>query len=196
MENLESVPVTGPVTPQERDYAINALSTTREALHASVAGLSAEQLTYKPDPDRWSITECLEHIVLVEKGIFGAVRSGMNGPAEPDKRAEIKVSDVDVIKGVRSRSFRIQAPTPFVPTGRFGDAAGALAAFDEQRAAVIDYAQTVTDDLRTHYFMHLVMGRLDDYQALLLMASHGERHRKQIEEVKDSPDYPSTRIPQ
>jgi hypothetical protein len=194
MENLQSGPVTGPVSTQERDYAVNALSTTREALHAAVAGLSAEQLTYKPAPDRWSITECLEHIVLVEKGIFGAVRSGMSGPAEPDKRAEIRVSDVDVIKGVRSRSFKIQAPTPFVPTGRFGDAAGALAAFDEQRTAVIDYAQTVTEDLRTHYFMHLVMGRLDDYQALLLMASHGERHRKQIEEVKTSPDYPTTTV--
>ena len=194
MENLPANPVTGPVTDQERDYTINALSTTKEALHTSVAGLSVEQLTYKPGPDCWSITECLEHIVLVEKGIFGAVRSGMSGPAEPDKRTEIRVTDVDVIKGVRSRSFKIQAPAPFVPTGRFGDAAGALAAFDEQRAAVIDYVQTVTDDLRTHYFMHMVMGRLDDYQALLLIASHGERHRKQIDEVKTSPGYPLTNI--
>ena len=195
MENLQSSPVTGPVTEQERAYAIDALNVTRNALHDSLAGLSAEQLAYKPNADSWSIAECTEHIVLVEKGIFRAIQAGMNAPAEPDKRAEIRVSDVDVIKSVRSRNRRLPAPEPFVPTGRFGDTAGALAAFDAQRDSVIDYVNTVSGDLRTHYFTHFVMGRLDAYQAILLIASHGERHRKQIEEVKSSPDYPTTTLP-
>ena len=191
MENLPSAPVTGPVTEQERTYAIDSLTGTKAALHQSLAGLSDAQLTYKPSADRWSISECVEHIILVEKGIFGAIQKGMAYPANPEKRAEIKYSDVDVIKAVRSRAVTLPSPTPFLPTGHFESTHTALEAFDQQREAVITYVQTVTDDLRTHYFKHIALGWLDVYQALLLLAAHGERHRKQIEEVKNTPGFPS-----
>lgn len=191
MENLQPAPVTGPVTDQERAYAIDALTSTRVALRQSINGLTNAQLNYKPAPDRWSIAECVEHIALVERGIFGAIQKGMGYPANPEKRAEIKYSDVDVIKAVRSRSVTLPAPDPFLPTGRFGSTHAALDAFDQQRETAITYVQTVTDDLRTHYFRHIALGWLDSYQAILLLASHGERHRKQIEEVKASPGFPA-----
>lgn len=190
MQNLDSNPVVGPVTNQERVYAIDVLQSTQVALHQAVDGLSHAQLTYKSGLDRWSIAEIVEHIVLVETGIFGAIQKGMSYPANPDKRAEIKFSDVDVIKAVRSRAVTLPAPDPFVPTGRFDSISAALEAFDLQRAAAIGFTHNVADDLRTHYFRHIALGWLDCYQAILLLASHGERHRKQIEEVKADPGFP------
>ena len=194
MENLQSAPVTGPVTDQERAYAIDSLNVTKDALHQSLAGLSDAQLTYKPTADSWSVAECVEHIALVEKRILYAIQASMDAPTEPEKRAEIKVSDVDVIKAVRSRTTRLSAPDHTVPTGHFGDTATALAAFDAQRTAAISYVETVSGDLRTHYFTHFVLGQLDAYQAVLLMSAHCERHRKQIEAVKTNPDYPVTGV--
>jgi uncharacterized damage-inducible protein DinB len=175
---------TGPVSEAERVYAIDLLRHTQTALHEAVRNLSANQLTTKPALDRWSVLDCAEHIVLVERAIFGRIQAGMHEPADAVRRAEIRVSDVDVIKAIRTRSVQIPAPDPFVPTGRFADLAEALAAFDASREAAIAWTQTVTEDLRTHYFVHFRLGTLDSYQALLLLASHGERHRKQIEEVK------------
>jgi DinB superfamily len=191
MQPLPSMPVTGPVTETERTYAVELLRSTQTALHQAIAGLSDEQLGYKPVADRWSVAECAEHIVLVETGIFGRIRSGMDAPAEPERRAEIRIGDVDVIKAIRTRSVQVPAPAPFVPTGHFGNIVATMAAFDEQREAAITYAQTVTADLRTHYFVHFRLGTLDAYQALLLLASHGERHRKQIEEVKADAGFPA-----
>ncbi|GAB3642414.1 DinB family protein [Spirosoma arcticum] len=191
MENLQSAPVTGPVTDQERAYAIDALKATKDALHQSLAGLTNAQLSYKSGADRWSVAECVEHIALIERGIFAAIQKGMAYPANPEKRTEIKYSDVDVIKAVRSRSVTLPSPDPFVPTGRFNSVSAALDDFDQQRDAVISYVHTVTDDLRTHYFRHIALGWLDAYQAILLLASHGERHRKQIEEVKASSGFPA-----
>lgn len=190
MQNLQ--PTTDPtvVTDEQRAYAIDVLNTTRDSLRRSLAGLTDAQLAYRPSPDRWSIAECVEHIALVEAGIFGGIQKGMSYPANPDKRADIRVSDVDVIKAVRSRAVTLPAPDAFVPTGRFGDTTGALQAFEQQRQVAIDYVSTVTDDLRTHYFRHIALGWLDIYQAILLLAAHSERHRKQIEEVKSSPDFP------
>ncbi|MBC8152654.1 MAG: DinB family protein [Bacteroidetes bacterium] len=190
MENRPPSAVTGPVTDAERTYAIDLLKTTQAVLHQTVAGLSSVQLMHKPSAERWSVAECVEHIVLVERGIFRAIQAAMSGPADADKRTEIRVSDVDVIKAVRSRSTLTTAPTPFVPTGRYGDTAATLAVFDQQRQAVIGFVETVAGDLRTHYFDHFMLGTLDLYQAILLIASHGERHRKQIDEVKAGAGFP------
>lgn len=192
MENLSSGPVTGPVTDAEREYVVTALETTKQLLHDTVDGLTNAQLTFKPDANRWSIAECIEHIVLVERGLFRAIQHGMSQAAEPEKRSEIRMSDVDVIKAARSRAGRLAAPTPFMPTGKYGDTAATMALFDQIRTTDIDFAKTVSDDLRTHYFEHFMMGRLDLYQALLLIASHGERHRKQIDELKATPGYPQS----
>ncbi|GAB2565552.1 DinB family protein [Spirosoma areae] len=190
MDNLQPAAVTGPVTDTERAYAIDYLKTSQANLHQSLSGLSIEQVAYKPDGNRWSVSECVEHIALVERGIFSRILTGMNIPAKPENRASIRVSDIDVIKAVRSRTTALPAPAPFVPTGRFETVDVALKVFDEQRKTAIEFVETTTDDLRTHYFEHFVLGTLDAYQAVLLLASHMERHRKQIDEVKASPGFP------
>jgi len=191
MEDRHPSTITGPVTDAERTYAIEMLLATRDSLRQSLAGLSLAQQQYKPNPDRWSIAECAEHIVLVDRGIFRSLQQGMSAPADAAKRATIKVSDVFVIKAVRSRGTQTTAPLPFVPTGRYATAEEALALFEQQRAAAIEYVETATDDFRTHYFEHPFLGTLDGFQAVLLLASHGERHRKQIEEIKADPGFPA-----
>ncbi len=190
LQDISPANVTGPVSTDELTYAIDLLESTKIDLHEAVNGLSAEQLTAKPDPERWSVAECLEHIVLVEEGIFGRLQHTMQKPDEPEKRADIQVSDLYLTKALRSRKSGISSPEPFVPTGRFGTTEATLAAFDEQRGRVIAYAQSAPGNWRTHFFRHLVFGTIDGFQTLLLLAGHGERHRKQIEEVKATPDFP------
>ena len=191
MEDRHPSTISGPVTNAERTYAVEMLTATRDSLRQSLAGLSLAQQHYKSAPDRWSITECAEHIVLVDRGIFKGIQLAMNAPADLSKRATIKVSDVFVIKAVRSRGTVAPAPPRFIPTGRYADTQTALAVFEQQRAAAIEYVQSTTDDYRTHYFEHPFLGTLDAFQAVLLLASHGERHRKQIEEVKADPGFPA-----
>jgi hypothetical protein len=191
MQNLDATPITGPVTEEQRTYALDALRSTAEALHQSVAGLNEARLNYKPADNRWSIAENLEHIVLVEAGLMAGIQKGMTYPANPDKRANVRLIDVDVIKAVRSRAVTFPAPDPFVPTGRFGDSAGSLAAFDAGRAQTIAFVETVAADLRQHYIRHIALGWLDCYQGVLTIAAHGERHRKQIEEIKANAGFPA-----
>ncbi len=191
MEDRHPSTIVGPVTDTERSYAIDMLMATRDSLRQSLNGLSAAQQQYKPAPDRWSIAECAEHIVLVDRGIFRSIQQAMSLPADPDRRAAVKLSDVYVIKAVRSRGTVAPAPAVFIPTGRYADVQAALAAFEQQRAAAIDFVQTTTEDYRTHYVEHPFLGTLDAFQAVLLLASHGERHRKQIEEVKAVPGFPA-----
>lgn len=190
MENRPPTEPTGPFTSEERSYVINVLKATHADLHQSLEGLSDHQLSYKPSAERWSIAACVEHIALVEGRIFKGVQLGMETPAVQERRAEISVSDVDVIKAMRSRKNARLAPAGTEPTGRFGNAAAALQAFDELRAAVIDFGQSTQEDLRSHYFDNKIFGTIDVFQALLMMANHSERHRKQIEEIKADTEFP------
>lgn len=192
MENRPTSETSGPFTNEERAYAIDLLKTTQADIHQSVTGLSVQQLSYKPSTDRWSVAECLEHIALVEGRLFKGVQLGMDNPANRERRAEISVSDVDVIKGMRSRKSARLAPAGTEPTGQFGDATGALQAFDTLRDTIIDFAQNTQEDLRTHYFDNRVFGTIDTFQALLMIANHSERHRKQIEEIKADTGFPPT----
>jgi uncharacterized damage-inducible protein DinB len=190
MENRPPTEITGPFTSEDRSYAIDILKTTQSAIHQSLEGLSDHQLSYKPSAERWSITACVEHIALVESRLFKGVQLGMETPVNPEKRAEISVSDVDVIKAMRSRKNARLAPAGTEPTGRFGDATGALQAFDQLRDAIIDFSQNTQEDLRTHYFDNKIFGTIDIFQALLMIANHSERHRKQIEEIKADAGFP------
>jgi uncharacterized damage-inducible protein DinB len=175
---------TGPITDSERLYALELLRESRQRLHQLLANVSSEQEIYKPNPDRWSIADCVEHIALVETGLFHALQTGIKEADDPARRSEIRVSDVDVLKAVRSRTMPISAPSFSVPTGRFGGMNAALQLFNTKREAVIDFLQAESVNLRTHYFVHRLFGTLDLYQTALLMAAHVIRHCKQIDEVK------------
>src|SRR5215471_6891535 len=59
------------ITDAERKFAVDHLNQTRTDLINAVQGLSEAQLNFKPAPDRWSVLECVQHIVLASQGLFG-----------------------------------------------------------------------------------------------------------------------------
>ena len=180
-----------PLTAEERDAALKNLQATRDAFLQSIAGLSEKQWRFKAAPDRWSVAEVSEHITVAESTIFGLVQGKiMAGPATPEKRAEVKVTDEVILQRVPDRSHKVQAPEFLQPTGRFADRAAVTKAFEDERKATMEYVKTTQDDLRDHFGPHPVLGTMDAYQWILLISAHSERHTKQIEEVKADPNFP------
>lgn len=179
------------LTAQEREAAIKQFETTRDNFLKSIAGLSVKQWTFKPAPDRWSVAEVAEHITISELTLGGLVQQKIaQSPAAPEKRDQVKGKDEMILQRVPDRSHKAQAPEFLKPTGRWATEADLVKAFDEARAANIDYIRTTTDDLRDHFFDHPVFGTLDGYQWLLLISAHSARHTEQIEEVKADPNFP------
>ncbi len=171
--------------------ALKSFQTTRDNFLESIAGLSEKQWTFKPAPDRWSVAEVAEHIAVSESTIFGLVQKQiMSSPAAPDKRAQAKGKDEIVLERIPDRSHKAQAPEFLRPTGRWATEADLTKAFEDSRAATMEYIRTTNDDLRDHFFDHPVLGTLDGYQWLLLISAHSARHTAQIEEVKADPNFP------
>jgi hypothetical protein len=180
-----------PLTPEERDIALKSLQATREGFLQSIAGLSENQWRFKPAPDRWSVAEVAEHITVSEATILGLVQNKfVTGPATPEKRAEVKFTDDQLLTRIADRSHKAQAPEILKPTGRWANREELTKAFESERQATMEYVKTTQEDLRDHFGPHPALGTLDAYQWILLISAHSERHTKQIEEVKADPNFP------
>ena len=176
------------LTQADREKAAQYLQQTRDGVLAAAKGLSDAQMKFKPGPDRWSVAEVLEHIVLAEDGLFQNVTDKiMKAPAGAADRDTAK-TDAMVLAMVPDRSHKVQAPPPFVPNGRWTPAE-TLDHFQKSRARTIEFLSS-TPDLRAHVSSDGPLGPLDAYEGLLFIAAHSERHTKQILEVKADPNFP------
>ncbi len=177
------------LTDAERIEAIAELTTTHDHLIKSLAGLSEAQLNYKSGPGSWSIAECAEHIAISETSIFGMLQGALKTPADPSRRAEVKMSDEQILKMTADRTNKVKTSKEFEPSGKFGSFEGTVSAFKKARKSNMQYVATTEDDLRNHY-AETPLGIMDAYQILLFMSAHSERHVLQIEEVMANDTFP------
>lgn len=173
---------------KERRYLISHLKDTRSNLLQSVDGLSEAQWNYKPAQDKWSIRECLLHLVLVEKSFTSLASETLKQPPAPNVSSKIK--DEELVAAMANRNTAFKAPDQFNPaTAPWKTAAEAVAFFKENRAQAIKFVRTTTDNVRA-FTAKAPFGEADLYQVYLGMSAHTDRHTRQIREIKDSPGFP------
>ena len=178
------------LTKKERKFAKDHLKETKKDLLKTVDGLSAAQLSFKVDSSRWSVEDCIKHIAMAEMGLWKAVTDGLFQPPNPEKRAEIKMTDEQLVKGIQDRGTKFQAPEPLQPKNTpFKSAEEALNSFKESRNKLISYIDDSQEDFRNHV-INFPVGLMDAYQMVLLISAHSNRHTQQIKEVMADPNFP------
>jgi DinB family protein len=179
----------GRLTDAERTFLVDQLEQSKKNVLESIAGLTPAQWTFKAAPDRWSVQQCAEHIILAEGYIFGGSQKLLETPAVPRPEKSNSTVDHMIVTMVTDRSRKLTAPEPLVPSGKFATPEDAAKAFTEARDKSIAYAKTTDAELRVHVGPGPA-GPMDAYQVLLLMASHSARHTAQIREVEADPNFP------
>ena len=172
------------MTMYEREFVVGELRGSEARLVEVVRGVTAEQAGFRTGPERWSIAEVLEHLVVWESFLLGAVRGALDAPAAPEKREAVAGKDGLVLGLATSRDQPLKAREAARPAGRWSDVAEMLAEFHVRRAETVEFAETTQADLRGHFFAHVTFGDLDCYQWLVAMGQHTLRHVAQIEEIK------------
>src|SRR5471032_3010278 len=108
------------MTPADREFALKILDDSRERLLGMLQGLSREQLEFRPSPDRWSVAENLEHIILTERFVLGALDNPKPFTPDPSKRSRWEGRDNAFIRKLtEGRDDRFTAPDALRPTGRW-----------------------------------------------------------------------------
>lgn len=177
------------MTDAQREALLTTLVESRERLLRMAQGLSREQLHYRPAPGRWTVAECVEHIITVESRVLGRIQKSLEKGPEFSKRSAMEGQDEKIAAGAAARVARFQAPEILEPTGRWTDDQ-LLQEFTAAREQSREFVATTQADLRRHFFPHPIFGDLDLYQWVLMIAAHCDRHRAQSEEVMASPGFP------
>ena len=160
------------------------------------SGLTDAQWKFKPGPDRWSIGEILEHMVIVRERVLGIRLANIaEAPAAPADR-DYRLIDRIAIEKIPDRSNRVKAPDFIQPTGQM-DPQEALQRLFENCDRLTEFVRS-TPGLREHVMeappLKIVTNgaydSMDGYQWALTLASHDLRHVEQILEVKADPGYP------
>lgn len=168
------------MTAQETTEILQALHDSRAEFHAAAEGLSEEQAKTKPAPDRWSVIDCVEHIVLAESRFLSWLENPKDLPLPPADHAK----EAKLLVGVANRETRVNAPDPVRPTGRFGSLAEALQQFDAARARSIAFAEKQGVGLYSLAAQHAFFGPVNGAEVMCLTAAHSRRHAAQIKEIR------------
>jgi hypothetical protein len=182
-----------PVTSEERDFAAKHLVESRDRFFHTVRGLTAEQLHFKPAPDRWSVGENLEHVILVERRGTGFVGIALKQPFEAGRRSGYPGSHEGLVTMIRDRSHPRRGPEAVQPKGG-KPLDQMLQEYAAAREVTFALLASSDADLRAHFAPHPVFGEIDCYQWILILAAHSDRHRAQSEEVMASQGFPRAAV--
>lgn len=168
------------------EEVLTYLDTQRAALLEAVNLVPAEMRDQKPAPDRWSVAQVLEHLLMIEKRVGMGVTKWVSDARAAKLGPETETSSVMAslpLELIVDRSQRRNAPEDVQPRGEI-DAASAWTALEKARASLRAGA-LVGDGLALGEVIqkHPVLGPINIYQWLLFVGSHEGRHTAQVVEI-------------
>lgn len=188
---IASLPLTAQQNTNDKDFLLNYFEETTKNLEDKISGLSEEQMHFKPSEEQWSVSQCVEHIVLTEKMLFEMNKTEMEKPENPERKGEVKVRDEELLEGMKDRSQKFKAGEDLTGKGKYNSPEEALTDFKKQRQIVLNYIkETPLENFRNH-ISDSPYGPVDAYQSMLFLAGHSARHTLQIEEVMADENFPS-----
>ena len=176
------------MTEAERAELVELLLTSEREFMLQLEGITERQWSFKPGPERWSVGEVVEHIVLADGVLFETATKSLTG--QPDAQWDATLSKTETLRrAVPDRSRRVDAPGVSQPR-RLIPREELLSRFIGQRARVLKYARETDAPLKAHTAANPFFGSLNAHQWLLYIPLHHLRHNQQIAEVKASEAYP------
>jgi hypothetical protein len=176
----------------ERQLLLDQLNASQSRLLAVVADLTPQQWHFREDPDRWSIAENIEHLILFESFITQAISNALTRPAEPEKQSQAASKQPRVLSlgSDESRRAQLKAREVVRPTGKWSEPKLLIEEFSNARARTLAFSSQTDANLHCHFFPHIAFGDLDCYQWLLVLSFHTGRHILQIQQVQAHAAYP------
>ncbi len=157
----------------------------RDALTATVSGISPAEATTLPDDEKWTIQQIVEHLSMVDFGISRICSKLLDEAKTLAKPSDgsVKLSPDFLEKSAVVDNVKIAAPERVQPTGNI-TIAEALdkmnanrPAFDAMRAILEKY------DVSEPKFPHPYFGDITAAEWMVVAVGHEHRHTKQIERL-------------
>jgi len=184
------------ITDEEFAILVEDIDVAQDTLLDLISGMTDEQWNFKPNPERWSVAECVEHIVRTEQAVLAGIQQTMTGPRDPEWYSRTNGKNELVRQAVLTRNpggagSPFKAPYEVSPSEHWDRARG-IREFYTSHGAVRAFVETTDRELKDRTMMNPFpqIGWLNAHDWLTLSALHVRRHSMQIAEVQADPNYP------
>ena len=148
-------------------------------LRDSLDGITDEAAGKSLGTGRWSVLECVEHVAMGEEVMLARLTAAVPAPALRNEGRE----RIILARGA-DRTRRAESPEPARPAGRFATVSAAMNRFLELRSETERFVRECPRDLHEVAATHPLVGPVNGYELVLIMAVHPARHAGQIREIR------------
>src|ERR1051325_10180679 len=153
------------IATNDKPALLGRLRQSQECFLASLHGVSEQQSRIRPAENSWSILEVAEHVAIAQTNMYKMLVKGSPTKGEPNL-----AKDAVICKAVLERAQKRDAPDATVPSGRFTSLAAAVENFQATRERIVQYLEHHNGDLRQVSANHPLLGIVDGWQLVLVMA--------------------------
>jgi hypothetical protein len=164
---------------------LSALWEKLEARHqemlARVDELTPVQLQHKSVPERWSILQVLQHVVMGEEGIRRSEAELRDNPL----REILQPGEMyKVVKDVLENDVPVDVPDPAMEPDGKAEVDELRSTWQNERRIIAALLETVTAENREKVmFSHVAAGPLTALQMLEIAIAHLDTHCRQIDRI-------------
>jgi hypothetical protein len=162
----------------------SALEAKRQVVFELLYALSADQITFRVGPGRWSILMVLEHVVVAEELVLAEIRTGR---AEPAGSAAKSPEAFHLVIKALEKDTPVEVPLPQLePTGTvvLDDL---IIRWEAARTGLRQgLEQILPEAVATPICRHPAAGPMDARETLEFLAVHLDHHLRQIRRISES----------
>lgn len=157
----------------------------RENFLLEIGSFTERQTSSLPEGEKWTISQIVEHVSIVEDGITGICRKLLAKAQAEDKGSDgaVKISDSFLTRGAELAQIRVEAPERVHPVG--GKTIAELMAKMQENRGRLDELRPQFEnyDCNENKFPHPFLGDLSAAEWLVLIGGHEARHLAQIKNL-------------
>ena len=161
---------------------LDSIELKRARLMDLVSSIDPTRVAARPRPEKWSIREIVEHLVLSEAGVFGKLDE--LGHRRPRARTIKDRVLYLVVMFILRFDIPVQVPSPDMRPGGVATLPDLEAQWASNHALLRAWVTSTEKGLLAQpLFVHPVAGPMTMVQALRMLEVHLDRHTRQIRKL-------------
>lgn len=159
---------------------LDKMTRQKQALLAQVSVLDPQILKAKPSPDKWSILDVVEHLVLAEYHVFSGLPEA--GKVKERKRTFSGLLFYYMVLFILRYRIPVQVPAKDMAPSSKRSLPELTEMWDKSHVWLRNYLSGLDKaGLKRAVFTHPASGPMTPKQMILMMEAHMNRHIPQIE---------------
>ncbi|HUZ04125.1 MAG TPA: DinB family protein [Acidobacteriaceae bacterium] len=174
--------------PEEKQALLDLLTTSGSELFAAVELHTHHQPRPAKPEGTWSPAQIVEHVILTDTAMIGAVKKALSQPVREDWKTA-SAGKADTLQNIALGVNKRVASETLTPSENI-DLCEVMERFQKHRRELLDFFETQLSEPRlspmhAHLFTHARLGDLSAYQWGLTIGYHTLRHVRQVRGLLD-----------